>query len=190
MTTLQEGHPLTDYVRRSEKEILRFLNENHVEMDYDNFIRVGLPLLHGVMKEEIHPGHWIKYCGGENLEMHVMQGDKVYIKIPPLHAPQPTLTTNDPEFPGFSSQHAELSLNRQDNPDSFDSMIQELISMRLPDTGVDDTFIDQINYVFSENGFATFDKTLVNGSKAVVSSTTEVKVEVKNEDQRVDGDLI
>lgn len=191
---LKDGHPLTDYVRKSEQNMLRFLDENHVEMDYDNFIRVGLPLLHGVMKEEIHPGHWITYCGGENLEMHVVQSDgRIYIKIPPLHAPQPTLTMEDPNFPGFGSQHAELSLNRQDNPDSFDSMIHELISMRLPDTGVDDTFIDQINYVFEENGFSIFDKTLIKEVKvdsSVPVKEVEVKVEAKHENQRVDGDLI
>ena len=33
MNKLKDGHPLTDYVRRSEAEMGRFLEGNHVELD-------------------------------------------------------------------------------------------------------------------------------------------------------------
>ena len=194
MTKLKDGHPLTDYVRRSEAEMGRFLEGNHVELDYDNFIRVGVPLLHGVMKNEIHPGSWLQYCGGENVELRILKGDKVYISIPPLHAPQPTVTYEDPNFPGFGEQHTTLSYNRQDNPESFDTLISELIAARLPDPGMDDTFLDQINYVFEENGFEPFDKTLIETKAAVAQAEKPqvVKEEEKasHENKRVDGDLL
>lgn len=185
----EQNKEVLSAVELATQQISEFNNIDNVEISYEQFLRVGLPIIHGIFKGEIHHGAWLQFIGGVNQTTNIIKDGQVYLRIPQIMASVPTNTYQDIEAPTFFSFVGELNLNRQDSPEMWEMAVSQRLKSSFAEMAPDAKFFFLMNELFKENGMSEIPVEEFVAPPAEGEATSETKLigETVVEGQQDDG---
>jgi hypothetical protein len=181
---------ILETVAISEEAIAEFNNQDYVSIGYDQFTRIGLPILHGILTGQIHVGAWLQFIGGINQRSRVYDNEgKEYFNIPAVMETVPTNVFEDYEAPTFHSFVSEMNLNRQDNPEMWEVAVTQRLGNSFAEMEPNLKFFIKLNELFKDFGLSEI-KPEDFVAKPKDGEETAVEVKQVNEEPKVGGDAL
>lgn len=174
----QEAMKSTAAMLEMEKEL-----DNTFRVDIGNFVRTGLPILHGILMDTIPRNTWLVWCEKMNREVHVCneQGDVVY-KIPKLFI-DGTINREDIHNGGssFNNRAEGARLLAGQDKRRYEIELTAAISDAYTPNRSDISLLDKFNEMFTKYGYAKIEIRTADGD-TLTSASEPVKVEDNNYD--------
>lgn len=157
--------------REHELSLVAELEEGLAELNqpkisrftHSDFLRVGLPILSGMLDDTFNPMRWEEFVGNQYVGLHVIDdvtGELLY-DIPPLMRQAPTAVYDDPNRESLTSETQHLLAIRDYNPNEVSAQIlriaEDTVSRQnggLEYGTVEDLrrTMETLNKIFSDNG--------------------------------------
>ncbi len=166
----------SDMKRDHELGIVAELEEGLAELNrpqvsrffHSDFLRVGLPILSGMLDETFNPLRWEEFVGNQYVGLEIVDdasGDVLYT-LPPLMRQGPTAINADPMRESLTSESQHLFSIRDYNPNEASAQILRVAEAAVEhqhgslEYGTDAearATMDTLNAIFSDNGLAKLD---------------------------------
>lgn len=174
------------------KELTSLEPKDTFVVDEGNFVRTGVPILHGILKEEISRNTWLVWCEGYNREVEVRnnKGEVLY-EIPKLFVDGNVLPGNE-HGNSFQNKTSDARMIASQNPNGAEKAIYVALGEAYEPGKSDKTLIDKFNDIFKTYGLEPIKVVVEN---VEVNGTTEKDVapvrEInENSYDPNDGDLL
>ncbi len=95
---------------------------------HSEFLRVGLPILSGMLDDSFNPIRWEEFVGNQYVGLEIIDdttGDVLY-KLPPLMRQAPTAINDDPNAETLTSESQHLFSIRDFNPNEASAQIMNV----------------------------------------------------------------
>lgn len=179
---LREFEEAGETLRELEKEL-----DDTFVVGLGNFIRTGLPILHGILMDTIPRNTWLVWCEGINREVKVVNDSsteqEVIIEIPKLFVDG---TVNREDIYGGTSSFDNRSGNARamatSNRMEFERELYSAISDAYTPGRGDISILDKFNNLFIKYGYQPIEVRSVDGAVLDAASNSDVGGEnTKNE---------
>lgn len=166
----------SDMKREHELGIVAELEEGLAELNrpqvsrflHSDFLRVGLPILSGMLDESFNPLRWEEFVGNQYVGLEIVDdttGEVLY-KLPPLMRQAPTAFNADPTRESLTSESQHLFSIRDYNPNEASAQIlrvaEEAVihqngSLEYGTDAEARATMETLNTIFADNGLGTLE---------------------------------
>lgn len=166
----------SDMKRDHELGIVAELEEGLAELNrpqvsrflHSDFLRVGLPILSGMLDGTFNPLRWEEFVGNQYVGLDIVDDEsgEVLYALPPLMRQAPTAYNADPTRESLTSESQHLFSIRDYNPNEASAQILRVAEAAVEhqngslEYGTDAearATMDTLNAIFTDNGLAKLD---------------------------------